>query len=95
MEITLTPELENIVNEEIESGRFTSPGEVLRESLLMFKESRLPKKIRLENLRREVQKGIDAIKRGNSTTYYSADEMVEGVIAEARSEFDARKRNDK
>lgn len=93
MPITLTPELEKLVNDEIESGDFASPNEVLRESLLLLKEIRLPRQTRLENLRREVQKGIDAKNDGKFATYLSADEMIEDVIKEARTEFEARKNN--
>ena len=74
MPIVLTPELEKLVDEEIESGDFDSPNEVLRASLLMLKERNLPRQVRLENLRREVQKGIDAIRDGQYTTY-TADEL--------------------
>lgn len=93
MEITLTAELENLVKEEIASGNFDSPAEVVRESLLLLKESRLPREVRRENLRREIQKGIDAMRQGQFRTYDSADEMIEDVIKEARTEFEARKNN--
>jgi len=93
MPIVLTPELEKLVDEEIKSGDFDSPNEVLRASLLILKERRLPKQVRLENLRREVQKGIDAIREGRFTTYDSADELIEDVIREAHVEFEARKDN--
>lgn len=36
MEITLTPELEKLVNEELETGDYFSPGDVLREGLLLL-----------------------------------------------------------
>lgn len=82
MEITLTSELEKLVKEEIASGEFDSPAEVLREGLLMLKESRLPREVRRENLRREIQKGIDAIRNGQYKTYSSdnLDEFAEDII---------------
>ncbi len=93
MTITLTPELEKLVNEAIKSGDYDSPNEVLRESLLWLNERKLPREVRRENLRREVQKGIDAIREGQFTTYDSADEIIEDVIKEARADFEARKNN--
>lgn len=93
MTITLTPELEKLINEAIKSGDYDSPNEVLRESLLWLNERRLPKEVRRENLRREIQKGIDAVKDGRFTTYDSADEMIEDVIKEARTEFEAKRNN--
>jgi antitoxin ParD1/3/4 len=95
MEITLTPELENLINEELQTGNYFSPSDVLRESLLYLRASRIPREVRRENLRREVQKGIDEIRSGKSRTYNSAEEMMEDIIREARAEFEAKKQNGK
>jgi antitoxin ParD1/3/4 len=95
MEITLTPELEDLLNEELQTGDYFSPTDVLREGLLSLRTRRIPKEVRLENLRREVQKGIDDIQQGNYKTYDSADEMMEEIIKEARTEFEAKKTNGK
>lgn len=91
MEITLTPELEKLIEEEMKTGDYFSPTDVLREGLLSLKSRRIPKKERLENLRREIQKGVDAIRDGDYKTYNSAEEMMEEIIGEARSEFEANK----
>ncbi len=91
MEITLTTEIENLINDELKTGKYFSPTDVLRESLLLLKE----RKKQRENLRNEVQKGIDAIRNGKFTTYDSADEMIDDVINEARKEFENRKTNGK
>ena len=82
MNITLTPELENLVKEEISSGNFESPHEVLREGLLLLKEMKLSRQERIENLRREVQKGVDAIRNGQYKTYQSddLDNFAENII---------------
>ena len=82
MPIVLTPELEKLVDEEIKTGDFASPNEVLRESLLMLKDSRLPREARRKNLGREIQKGIDAIREGHYTTYATGelDDLAEEII---------------
>ncbi len=95
MEITLTPEPENLVNKKIQLGKYNSPCEVVREGLLLLKREDNLKKLQIEELRGEVQKGIDAIRQGNSKTYSSADEMIEDIISEARAKFEARKTNGK
>ena len=74
MNIVLSPELENLVNEELQTGDYFSPSDVLREGLLLLKESKLPREVRRENLRREIQKGIDDIREGRFTVY-DADEL--------------------
>jgi len=68
MNITLTPELENLINEKVKSGKYDSPGEVIREGLRLLKEQDELKRIRMEELRREVQKGIDDMREGRFTT---------------------------
>ena len=80
MEITLTPELEKLVNEEIESGRYKSASEVVREGLRLLEARRL----KLEALRRDIQEGIDQADRGELV---SADE----VFAEMRKKAEAMK----
>ncbi len=95
MEITLTPELENLINEELETGDYFSPNDVLREGLLYLRARRIPKEVRRENLRREVMKGVEAMRAGNYRSYDSAEEMMEDIIKEARAEFEAKKKNGK
>lgn len=82
MNITLSPELENLINEELQTGDYFSPSDVLREGLLLLKESKLPREVRRENLRREIQKGIDDIREGRYTTYNvdELDDFVEDII---------------
>ena len=95
MEITLTPEMEKMISEELATGNYISPTHVLCEGLLYLRTHRIPKEVRLENLRCEVQKGIDAMRAGDYKTYDSADDMMEDIIKEARSEFEAQKKNGK
>ncbi len=71
MEITLTPELEKLVSRKINSGRYNSASEVVQESLnRMFREEtdsgflNDEKQRKIENLRREVMKGVEQIRNG-------------------------------
>lgn len=95
MNITLSPELENLVNEKVESGLYDSPGEVIRESLILLKERDELKRLRREDLRREVMKGVEQMRNGQYRTYNSAEELAEEIIGEARAEFEARNKNGK
>lgn len=89
MEITLTPELEKFINRKIKSGKFRSPSEAVNELLRhSFEAEEADRNAKREDLRREIQKGIDAIREGNFKSYDSADEMIEDVIKEARAEFE-------
>ena len=55
MEITLTPEMEKMISEELATGNYISPAHVLCEGLLYLRTHRIPKEVRLENLRRDSQ----------------------------------------
>ena len=74
MNITLPPELEKMVEEKVKSGCYDSPSQVVREGLQLLREQDHIKQLRLEELRREIQKGIDDMREGRYTVY-NADEL--------------------
>ena len=62
--VSLTPELDAFVDEKVESGMYNSASEVVREGLRLLKEQDELKRLRLEELKREIQKGINSLERG-------------------------------
>ncbi len=60
MNISLTPHLEELVKGKVESGLYNSVSEVIREALRLLEERDQLRELRLEELRREIQKGIDS-----------------------------------
>lgn len=64
MNVSLTPELEQLIKEKIDSGMYHSASEVVRDALRLFKEHDQLRQMRLEELRREIQKGLDQLDRG-------------------------------
>ena len=60
MNISLTPHLEDLVKGKVESGRYNSASEVMRDALRLLEERDQLRDLRLEELRREIQKGIDS-----------------------------------
>ncbi|RCJ38665.1 CopG family transcriptional regulator [Nostoc minutum NIES-26] len=73
MNVSLTPELEKWVQSKVESGMYTSASEVIREGLRLLKEQDALKAIRLAELRREIQQGIDS----GESTQLNMDEIIE------------------
>src|SRR5205085_1884982 len=69
MNVSLTPELERLIQEKVETGMYHSASEVVREALRLLKERDLVQQIRLEELRREIQVGLDELDRGEARTY--------------------------
>jgi antitoxin ParD1/3/4 len=60
MNISLTPHLEEIVKGKVDSGLYNSASEVMRDALRLLEERDQLRELRLEELRREIQKGIDS-----------------------------------
>src|SRR5437016_3781015 len=64
MDVSLTPELERLVAERVQSGRYSSPGEVIGEALRLLQERDELQQARLEELRREIAEGVQQADRG-------------------------------
>lgn len=60
MNVNLTPQLEEMVRAKVESGLYTSASEVVREALRLMDEQDRLRAARLDELRREVRKGLDS-----------------------------------
>ena len=56
MNVSLTPELEQYIRTKVDSGRYLSASEVVREALRLLEQ----KEKRLQELRVEIQKGFDS-----------------------------------
>ena len=64
MNVSLTPELEKLVNERVQSGLYSSASEVIREALRLLKEQGELRQRRLEELRKEIGIGLEQLNRG-------------------------------
>ena len=60
MNISLTPQLEEMVKRKVDSGLYVSASEVLREALRLLEERDRLYAIRLEELRTEIKRGLDS-----------------------------------
>ncbi len=60
MNISLTPELEKIVQEKVKSGLYLSASEVIRAGLRLLYEKDVIESIKIKELKKEIQKGIDS-----------------------------------
>lgn len=93
MNVSLTPELERLVNEKVQSGLYNSASEVVREGLRLLQEQDILKEIRRNELRREVMMGKEQIKNGEYIEVKASEmkEFAEKLIKEAKNEFEQRK----
>ena len=64
MNVNLTPELEKLVNEKVTSGLYNSASEVVRDALRLLREQDELRRIRQDELRKEIRRGVDASAQG-------------------------------
>ena len=81
--ISLTPELMVLIKSKVDSGRYTSTSEVVREALRLLERSDRLEADRVEGLRRAWQEGVDS---GDAGPLDFAE-----LRAEARRELAGRK----
>jgi antitoxin ParD1/3/4 len=83
MNVSLTPELERVVNEKVESGMYQTASEVVREALRLLKERDEAR----AHLRADVQAGFDQLARGEGRSYDKATgrQLADRVKAKGRA----------
>ena len=87
MSVTLTPEQEQLIQEKVTRGQFTSPQEVLDEALRLLQTQYHADGLPIEELRREIAIGLEQEARGE---YGSLD--MEAIIAEGKRVFADKQR---
>lgn len=94
MNVSLTPELEKLVNDKVKSGRYNSASEVVREGLRLLQDQDELKRIRTDELRREIMLGVEQIRNGEGIVVKASelDDFTEKLIEEARNEYSKRNR---
>ena len=65
MNISITPELEELIDKKVKTGMYNSASEVVREGLRLLKEQDELKELRLKELKKEIQKGYDSAANRN------------------------------
>jgi len=73
MEVALTKDLEELIAEQVASGHYPSPGEVVRDALRFFQEQLVLRERKLEALRRDVHSGLKALEGGEYEEYDAGD----------------------
>jgi antitoxin ParD1/3/4 len=72
--VNLTKHFDQFIEEGVSSGRFGNASEMVREGLRLLEQRDREDRARVEWLRGEVQKGIDASDRGESIGFASSEE---------------------
>ena len=77
MNVHLTPELEQFVQNKVQSGRYNSASEVVREALRLMDQRDELRSIQLQDLRRRLDKGLGQAERGEGA---DGDVFIQGLI---------------
>jgi antitoxin ParD1/3/4 len=82
MNVSLTPELERLINEKVDSGLYQTASEVVREALRLLKERDADREL----LRADVRAGFDQLVRDRGVPYgpESTPALIKRIKAEAR-----------
>ena len=89
MNVSLTPELERLINDKVHTGSYQTASEVVREALRLLKL----RDEGLVQLRRDVQAGFEQIERGEFSEYTarSASKLASRVKTRGRKRLDQLK----
>ena len=77
MNVSLTPELEKMVTEKVSSGLYNSASEVVREGLRLLQDHDELRRIRRDELRREIMLGVDQIRNGQYNVIDTEQDLVD------------------
>ncbi|MBR0690719.1 type II toxin-antitoxin system ParD family antitoxin [Bradyrhizobium manausense] len=81
---------ENLIDNLVESGRYATASEVMREGLRLVEEREERRKLKLEALREEIQKGFDS----GPMEEVDIHEWMNDIKTRGRQRLAARKRGE-
>lgn len=84
MDISLTPELEALINQKVSSGLYNSASEVVREALRLLKERDDLERIQKEELRRDIMLGVEEVRQGKGKKYADGSEVANDIKERGR-----------
>ncbi len=84
MNVSLSPELEKLVADEVARGTYPSAGEVIRHALRLLKERSELRERKIAALREDLRLGIEAVARGEFTEYDT--DAIEGLAEEIKTQ---------
>ena len=80
MNVSLTPELTDFVQNLVQTGMYHSSSEVVRDGLRLLREREQLRQIRIAELRKELAIGLEQLERGECTV------MNENTFEEIKAE---------
>ena len=94
MNVSLTAELEQLVNEKVASGMYTSASEVVREGLRLLKERDELRRAQMDELRRDVMLGAEQVRAGRGKKYAGGAELADAIKRRGRQRSKKKREGD-
>ena len=88
MNVHLTPELEQLIQNKVESGRYNSASEVVREALRLMEQKDELRTIQLQELRKRIGKGLSEADLGQGA---DGERFTQGLIEDLDTRESKRK----
>jgi len=89
MNVSLTPELEELVDQKVQSGMYHTASEVVREALRLLKDRDELQAHRMEELRSDIAVGLKDLDAGKSKSFDR--KVLEGIKSRGRARLAASK----
>lgn len=67
MNVSLTPELETLIHDKVNNGRYTSASEVVREALRLMEERDQMQELYKASMREKIATGMASLRAGQGT----------------------------
>lgn len=92
LNISLTPELASIITEKVSSGMYHSASEVVRAGLRLLVEQDDIRRMRLQELKKEIAIGTEQLAHGEAKVFASGEDLMDHIEAEGRKLLVERQR---
>jgi antitoxin ParD1/3/4 len=79
MNVSLTPELEQLVHRKVQTGRYSSASEVVREALRLMEERDQMQAMQKDAMRKQIAEGVASLRAGNGV---DGDAFLASIDAE-------------
>lgn len=90
MNVSLTVELEEFVNDKVKNGLYSSASEVIHEGLLLLKEQDQLRFMQLTELEKAVRKGVSQLGNGQFKIFTSSEDLIAHIKTSGRNRLASR-----
>ncbi len=94
MNVSLTPTLEELIQQKVATGLYNSASEVIREALRLLEERDRMREMRLGTLRTQIAVGLDQLARGEMSEHddHSLNTLAADIKTKGRKRLAAKKK---